>query len=227
MKILLAAIAILLSANLAAQDDQFKIKGFYAGMPLEEFEAVAESHGALMTNEAYSLHHAYFMNCKETYKESRRTSPHLNNEGDEVREPADLWSCHRYENKPSRMTLGGIEVYYVYLAPYEPEAGDFDGHMTFKLPNAHKEKLFERLSKRFGEPISVDRKDEIIDEALWLLGKFGDVEYGLRMWARNEYRDGKYIYTEDGIASVQLTKRNRTAAEQYKQAKELEAQNDF
>ena len=47
MKTLLAAIAILLSANLAAQDDQFKIKGFYADMPRGEFQAVAESHGAL------------------------------------------------------------------------------------------------------------------------------------------------------------------------------------
>ena len=39
MKTLLAAIAILLSANLAAQDDQFKIKGFAAALYLRCFNA--------------------------------------------------------------------------------------------------------------------------------------------------------------------------------------------
>ena len=61
MKTLLAAIAILLSANLAAQDDQFKIKGFYAGMPLEEFEAVAESHGGLLKEELWGFQYFYFL----------------------------------------------------------------------------------------------------------------------------------------------------------------------
>ena len=63
MKTLLATIAILLSANLAAQDNQFKIKGFYADMPRGEFQAVAESHGALFGRSKSNQDFVVFQDC--------------------------------------------------------------------------------------------------------------------------------------------------------------------
>ena len=215
MKTLLAALAILLSSHLAAQDDQFKIKGFYAGMPLEEFQAVAESHGALMTNEDRNYHSAYFMHCEETLVESKRqTSPHQNSEGDKARKPTDFWFCNKYASKPSRITLGGFDVYYVTLdPPNKPEAGDFTRTLSFKLPLANKEKVFKRLSKRFGEP-TWEFSDA--NSAVWRLGMNGDFEYDIRM----DSYGGVWV-------AVDLWKGNPSAEERYKQAKELEAENDF
>lgn len=217
MKTLLATIAILLSANLAAQDDQFKIKGFYAGMPLEEFEAVAESHGALFEVEGDGHPFFYFLKCVETMKEH---NDRASERQEEPRSPTDLRLCKRYSSEPSNLTLAGFEVYSVRRY----DASLFESTVNFVLPAVNEDKLLERLSKRYGEPDTLDKTSEYLDHARWLLDKLGDNEYWLHM---SYYKKGVFVESETVRGSVTLEKTNPTAAEQYKQAKELEAQNDF
>ena len=234
MKSLFAVLLLLLSSNLVAQDDKsddrFKIKGFYAHMPMDEMRDVAASHGALLLKEEDDgWLRSYYLDCEETEKEHRTRTSGIQDEQDaEARQPSDWSFCWRYSLRKSNLTLGGFSVYSVTLETnYGPP--DFHVKLSFKLPPTNVTKLFERLSNRFGKPDAVSRILENEVEALWSLGKAGDVEYGLEMKTHNDPWAGYGYLVNTGTAEVyvNLIKRNPTAAEQYKEAREKEANEDF
>ena len=119
-----------------------------------------------------------------------------------------------YSDKASNLTVAGFEVDSTSWRPYE--APKFYGRVTIGLEFVTKDALFERLTKRFGEPS--DNAWNKSDTASWTLSKVGGIEYGLSV----KHYDGM-----GGSAFIKLYKKNPAAAERYKQAKEQEAENDF
>ena len=219
MKTLIASLGIFLSTSLAAQDGTPKFMDFYAGMPLEEFEAVSEAQGAVYLDEGRGTgvdrsNNAFFAQCEETQQDAVDVS------AEEPQTPqtlGDWYRCTKFGPGDSRLTVAGFPVYRAALWPYE--APYFNATLLFTLYRADLEHLLVRLSQRFGEPDHVRREEDVLKYAQWQLNAEGDF---------NTIVDISEVTTERGpIVMLGTAKNNPTARQQWRETKEPSAGDSF
>lgn len=149
MRSLLALTLLLTCTGLSAEDFPFEMKGFYPSMPEAEFDALAESYGAIGSYKGDSdsmfspgKYH-FFSECVVTMAEYR-------NEG--VKKEG-IQKTYCYKSEMSKFTLGGQPVYSVSQKHYQTT---FRWVLTFALHTENQPKylqhLKELLTKKYGEP---------------------------------------------------------------------------
>jgi len=219
MKALIASLGIFLSASLAAQNAAPKFMDFYAGMPLEEFQAASELHGAVYLDQGRSTgvdrsNNAFFVQCEETQQDVANVTAE---EPQTPQNQEDWYSCAKFGPGDSSLTVAGFPVYRASLWPYE--APLFNATLLFTLYRADLEHLLVRLSQRFGEPDHVRREEDVLKYAQWQLNADGDF---------NTIVDISKVTTERGpIVILGTAKNNPTARQQWRETRELSAGDGF
>lgn len=171
----------------------FEMKGFYPGMPVAEFDALAESYGAISGSDSVDLKYHFFSECivteAEHYASESATKARLKSEDER---------CYRSEM--SKFTLGGQPVYSIsknkgYSHPL------YETWIQFALHTGDQDKYVKRLKKllteKYGEPQKIDEQalmwritSDKYEDSLMLLG--GSVGLSrIDLMARNKQKQSE------------------------------------